>query len=158
MKFCEHNKRYYNCKICYPKGFCDHNKKKSSCKICSKHLFCEHNKRRYECYICNDKLICSHNKIITYCYICNPKNFCEHNKRKCRCKICKDNKISDFIIKDFLSSLEIRPIIIFEYIHSKEKFFSEAIRILIDNKYVLFKIEENLVCFPEDKKYMINFN
>ena len=62
------------------------------------------------------------------------------------------------IIKDFLSSLEIRPIIIFEYIHSKEKFFSEAIRILIDNKYVLFKIEENLVCFPEDKKYMINFN
>ena len=34
MKICNHNKSYYNCKICYPKGFCDHNKRYSNCKIC----------------------------------------------------------------------------------------------------------------------------
>lgn len=62
------------------------------------------------------------------------------------------------IVMDFLFTSKIRPIIIFEYIHSKEKEFSLALKMLVNNNYVLFKIEENLVCFPESKKNMITFN
>ncbi|MBD1173960.1 FkbM family methyltransferase [Pelagibacterales bacterium SAG-MED01] len=61
------------------------------------------------------------------------------------------------IVKDFLINTKIRPIIIFEYIHSKKEYFSEAIKILISNKYVLFRINENVICFPENKKNKINF-
>lgn len=61
------------------------------------------------------------------------------------------------IVKDFLINTKVRPIIIFEYIHSKKEDFSETIKILINNKYVLFKINENIVCFPENKKNKISF-
>ena len=62
MKYCEHNKKYYNCKFCYPKILCEHDKKKSSCNICSKQLVCDHNKRYYNCKICYPKGFCVHDK------------------------------------------------------------------------------------------------
>jgi FkbM family methyltransferase len=62
------------------------------------------------------------------------------------------------IVKDFLLNSKIKPIIIFEYIHSKREFFSEAVKLLISNKYILFKLDENIICFPENRKDEISFN
>lgn len=62
------------------------------------------------------------------------------------------------IVKDFLLNSKIKPIIIFEYIHSKQEFFSEAVKLLISNKYILFKLDENIICFPENRKNEISFN
>lgn len=62
------------------------------------------------------------------------------------------------IVKDFLLNSKIKPIIIFEYIHSKQEFFSEAVKLLISNKYILFKLDENIICFPENRKDEISFN
>ena len=41
-------------------------------------------------------------------------------------------------------------------IYAKED-FSEAIKILINNKYVLFRIDENIVFFQKNKKNKISF-
>ena len=62
------------------------------------------------------------------------------------------------IVKDFLLKVKIRPIIIFEYIHSKHQMFSETIQLLINSDYVLFKIEENIICVPKNKKEKIKLN
>lgn len=56
------------------------------------------------------------------------------------------------IIFDFLSNSEIRPIISFEYIHANYKSLDRALELLKNKKYILFKIEENVFCFPEEKK------
>ena len=61
------------------------------------------------------------------------------------------------IVKDFLINSKLRPFIIFEYIHSNHYFFSETINMLIENEYILFKISENVVCFPKSKKEKIKF-
>ena len=61
------------------------------------------------------------------------------------------------IVKDFLINSKLKPFIIFEYIHSNHYFFSETINMLIENEYILFKISENVVCFPKSKKEKIKF-
>ncbi len=61
------------------------------------------------------------------------------------------------IVKDFLTYSKLRPFIIFEYIHSSHDFFSETINMLIENEYIIFKISENVVCFPKSKKEKIKF-
>ncbi len=59
------------------------------------------------------------------------------------------------IVNDFLIKIKIRPIIIFEYIHSKHQIFSETIQKLIESDYLLFKINENIICVPKDQKQKI---
>ena len=59
---------------------------------------------------------------------------------------------------DFLQQSKLRPIIILEYIHVENKKFVSLIDLLITNKYVYFIIDENLVCFPSEKKHLIMFN
>jgi len=56
------------------------------------------------------------------------------------------------IVFDFLSNSEIKPIIIFEYIHTKNQVLSDVLKLLKDKKYILFRIEENILCLPEEKK------
>ena len=53
------------------------------------------------------------------------------------------------IVFDFLSNSDIRPIIFFEYIHAKNEMLKKAMDILKTNDYYLYKIEENLACFPK---------
>ena len=62
------------------------------------------------------------------------------------------------IIIDFLSSISLRPIIIFEYIHIKNEIFKILINKLENKKYVFFSINENMFCFPEESKNLININ
>ena len=62
------------------------------------------------------------------------------------------------IVNDFLNNSSLRPIIILEFIHSKHNLFKELISNLDTNKYVFFSINENLICFPAEKKELINFS
>ena len=55
------------------------------------------------------------------------------------------------IVIDFLSNCSLRPVIIFEYIHIKNKLFEKMINIISLKNYSLFKVDENLVCFPKEK-------
>ena len=56
------------------------------------------------------------------------------------------------IVFNFLSNSEIKPIIIFEYIHTKNQVLSDVLKLLKDKKYILFRIEENILCIPKEKK------
>ena len=61
------------------------------------------------------------------------------------------------IINDFLINVNLRPYIIFEYIHIDNKTF----KILVDNfkkfNYIFFLINENIVCLPSEKKDIFIF-
>ena len=54
------------------------------------------------------------------------------------------------IIIDFLTSCSLRPLIIFEYIHIDHKTFKKLINILNLKKFCYFKVDENVICFPEE--------
>jgi FkbM family methyltransferase len=56
------------------------------------------------------------------------------------------------IISDFFNSLKLRPIIIFEYIHIDNKIFKKVIDLFNAKNYIYIESEENLICFPEEKK------
>ena len=62
------------------------------------------------------------------------------------------------IVNDFLNNSSLRPIIILEFIHLKHNLFKELINNLESNKYIFFSINENLICFPTEKKESVNFN
>ena len=62
------------------------------------------------------------------------------------------------IAMDFLTTTLIRPIIILEYIHIQKNVFKDLINILEKEKYALFAINENLICYPDKDKQFIKFN
>jgi len=55
------------------------------------------------------------------------------------------------IVYDFLLTLNIRTIIIFEYIHIDNFFFEKLLKELKDKEYLFFSIGENLVCLPRER-------
>ncbi len=59
------------------------------------------------------------------------------------------------IIIDFFKNSQIRPMILFEYIHTKNQTLKEALELLKEKKYSMFKVEENIFCFPEENKFKI---
>ena len=59
---------------------------------------------------------------------------------------------------DFLKTTSLRPIIILEYIHVEKTIFETMINILEKEKYNLFTINENLLCYPKKDKQFIKFN
>jgi len=58
------------------------------------------------------------------------------------------------IVYDFLINLNLKPIIIFEYIHADTKKLEKLMQLLKEKKYTHFTINENILCFPFEK---INF-
>ena len=62
------------------------------------------------------------------------------------------------IISDFFGKSIIRPIIVFEYVHVLNEKLEKLIKQLKLKKYILFSLEENLFCFPEENNYFLNFN
>ena len=56
------------------------------------------------------------------------------------------------IVNDFLINLNLRPIIIFEYIHSDTKKLASLMDLLKEKKYIYFTINENILCIPIEKK------
>jgi FkbM family methyltransferase len=63
-----------------------------------------------------------------------------------------------YIIEDFLKTSLMRPIIIFEYLHVSNKKFKDLVDSLNNKKYFFFSLNENMVCFPEEKQEFIKFN
>ena len=53
------------------------------------------------------------------------------------------------ILIDFLNSSKQEPILIFEYIHVKNKILKNLIDILMSKYYSFFNINENLICLPK---------
>ena len=60
------------------------------------------------------------------------------------------------IIIDFLSNSSLRPLIIFEYIHIKNKKLEKLINILISKNFIFYKLEENMICFPKENEKFKN--
>jgi FkbM family methyltransferase len=55
------------------------------------------------------------------------------------------------IVIDFITNTTLTPIIIFEYIHVDNKILSLLLSKLKNIKYKIFSINENLVCYPNNK-------
>tara|TARA_B110000240_G_scaffold158593_1_gene176734 strand:- start:897 stop:1652 length:756 start_codon:yes stop_codon:yes gene_type:complete len=62
------------------------------------------------------------------------------------------------IIEDFLRTSLMRPIIIFEYLHVPNKKFKDLVNSFNKKKYLFFSLNENLICFPQEKHSFIKFN
>ena len=59
------------------------------------------------------------------------------------------------IVYEFIKSTKLNPIIIFEYIHIENNFFNKLIDLLNDKKFKFFAINENLICYPPEKGFLI---
>lgn len=58
------------------------------------------------------------------------------------------------IVFDFLSTVNLRPIIIFEFIHIDNIILEKLVAKLLDKDYLFFTISENVICYPKEKKYI----
>tara|TARA_B100001142_G_scaffold232370_1_gene230654 strand:+ start:2705 stop:3457 length:753 start_codon:yes stop_codon:yes gene_type:complete len=59
------------------------------------------------------------------------------------------------IVIDFLKNIEIRPIIIFEYIHINNILLRDTLDLLKVKNYFFFKVDENIICIPREKSQKI---
>ncbi len=62
------------------------------------------------------------------------------------------------IVYDFLKNCLLRPVVIFEYIHSDHNCLSKLINKLMKINYIYFCINENLICFPSEKRQHLDFS
>ena len=58
------------------------------------------------------------------------------------------------IIKEFIKTVETRPILIFEYVHIDYNIFKDVIKLLDQSNYKILKCSENVVAF--NKKFTMN--
>ena len=58
------------------------------------------------------------------------------------------------IVNNFLDESLLKPYIIFEFIHIDNEIFKILINKLIQKKYNLFNIGENIICAPEEKDFL----
>jgi len=56
------------------------------------------------------------------------------------------------ILNDFLNNCKIRPFIIFEYVHVEHSILQKVLTNLTEKKYLFFRIDENVISFPIEKK------
>jgi len=56
------------------------------------------------------------------------------------------------IVLDMLEKSEVRPIIIFEYIHAKYQKLRNLTEVFKNKKYYFFNLNENIICFPKENK------
>ena len=61
------------------------------------------------------------------------------------------------IVYDLLTQSDLRPIIIFEYIHIQNNFFRKLINLFISKNFLYFSIGECIISFPKEKKIEISF-
>ncbi len=66
----------------------------------------------------------------------------------------------DVILNEFLKIDDIKPVIIFEWIHIKNSNFIKLYKKLEEKNYKLLRIEKDLICFKKnlDVKFSININ
>ena len=54
------------------------------------------------------------------------------------------------IVQDFLKNSELRPAIIFEYIHSNNIILGNVLELLKKKNYIILKVNENIFCYPNE--------
>tara|TARA_X000000950_G_C13907986_1_gene657746 strand:+ start:2737 stop:3492 length:756 start_codon:yes stop_codon:yes gene_type:complete len=59
------------------------------------------------------------------------------------------------IVSDFIKNHNIRPYIVFEYIHLETQILKNTLELIKKNNFLFFKIEENIFCFPEERKSFV---
>ena len=59
------------------------------------------------------------------------------------------------IVYDFLINVDLKPIIIFEYIHADTKNLTNLMKLLEEKKYTHFAINENVLCIPIEKNFFL---
>jgi len=59
------------------------------------------------------------------------------------------------IVHDFLINLNLKPIIIFEYIHADTKKLNNLMKLIKEKKYIHFTINENILCIPLEKNFFL---
>ena len=62
------------------------------------------------------------------------------------------------IVNDFLSTVNTRPIIMFEYIHIDNNVYKNLINKLLKKEYLFFSVDENMICYPKENKIKIDLN
>ena len=62
------------------------------------------------------------------------------------------------IILNFFEISDLRPIVIFEFIHIKNDIFEECINLLNKKNYIYFDIDENIICIPTEKRKIIKLS
>ena len=62
------------------------------------------------------------------------------------------------IVNDFLSTVNTRPIIMFEYIHIDNNVYEKLINKLLKKKYLFFSVGEIMICYPKENKIQIDLN
>jgi len=60
------------------------------------------------------------------------------------------------IVNNFLSTVNARPIIIFEYIHIDNNVYENLINKLVKKEYLFFSVAENMICYPKEIKIKID--
>ena len=60
------------------------------------------------------------------------------------------------IVNDFLSTVNARPIIMFEYIHIDNNAYENLINNLFKKEYLFFPVDENMICYPKEIKIKID--
>jgi len=60
------------------------------------------------------------------------------------------------IVNDFLSTVNTRPIIMFEYIHIDNNVYKNLINKLLKKEYLFFSVDENMICYPKEIKIKID--
>ena len=61
------------------------------------------------------------------------------------------------IVHNFLDNSNLRPFIVFEYVHIQNITFLNLTKELVKQNYSFFNVSENIVCFPNEKKFIFSF-
>ena len=56
------------------------------------------------------------------------------------------------IMIDFLLNNSLRPLIIFEYFHIKNDIFKKLVNLLNSKNFIFYKLDENIICFPKERR------
>ena len=59
------------------------------------------------------------------------------------------------IVYDFFINSNMKPIVIFEFIHIENKLFKKLLELMVNKKYYFFRVEENLICYPQGREFII---
>ncbi len=60
----------------------------------------------------------------------------------------------DKVVFDFLDNSQLRPILIFEYIHIKNTSLKILIKKLLNENYKILRVDENVICYNENFKIL----
>ena len=58
------------------------------------------------------------------------------------------------LVNNFIETMDMRPLIIFEWIHGDNDEVNKLLKKLVDNNYEFFKIGRDLICFQ--KNFLFN--